>query len=379
MTTATPDITAIDANQAKHGANHLSCVDSLRGIAAIYVVCFHVAAVPNPNLHMPNWARPMVMSGGTGVVMFFIVSAFTLSLSWFSRPLGGHQVRSFYIRRIFRIVPLFYILMAVTILRDWLKWHQPHSIKQIFLNALMLFNLVPGQSTGIVWASWTIGVEMLFYLLFPLIIKAKQTYLFACFLGTIFLSVLLHLCVQQSTLSSHLKAEYLSTTFVKALPVFVLGIATFAFYGSRMFTRRWPKWAGSTLVAVALLLHVLFSYAGAYSGNVGAYWSAPAWALLLLGLIKDPTRVLVNAVTRFYGKISYSLYLDHPIFVVLLMPFYARIYGYVSEPLLAFCLCCVTTLALLTPSAYVTYLLIEQPGIGFGRRLIKLLDRPLAN
>ena len=81
--------------------------------------------------------------------MFFVVSAFTLSISWFSRKDGRRAVQNFYIRRIFRIVPLFYALLLITLLRDWHKFHQVHSIKEVLLSLGMVFNLVPGRGFGI--------------------------------------------------------------------------------------------------------------------------------------------------------------------------------------------------------------------------------------
>jgi peptidoglycan/LPS O-acetylase OafA/YrhL len=36
----------------------LDFVDSLRGLAALYIVAFHTALVPKPNLAVPHWARP---------------------------------------------------------------------------------------------------------------------------------------------------------------------------------------------------------------------------------------------------------------------------------------------------------------------------------
>ena len=175
VTTATASTPETGDTGLQFNPKHLGSVDALRGLAAIYVACLHTTIMPSPYLTMPDWARPLIMSGSTAVALFFVVSAFTLSNSWFSRNEGSHQVRNFYLRRIFRIVPLFYFLLALTLLRDWFVWHKLHSAASILLNASMLFNLVPGGSTGIVWASWTIGVEILFYLMFPLVIKAAST------------------------------------------------------------------------------------------------------------------------------------------------------------------------------------------------------------
>ena len=53
-------------------------IDTLRGLAALYVFLYHLALIPEPDLGIPYWAKRIVLSGGTGVTLFFVVSAFTL-------------------------------------------------------------------------------------------------------------------------------------------------------------------------------------------------------------------------------------------------------------------------------------------------------------
>ena len=151
--------------------------------------------------------------------------------------------------------------------------------------------------------------------------------------------------------------------------------STYKIFVSKLFRRIRAKWVGGILIAAALVAHVVLAYSGTYLGKVGADWSAPAWMLLILGLAIYPVKSIVNAVTRFYGRISYSVYLNHPIVVVLLMPSYGRICRHVRGPELALLTCLFVTFLVLTPWAYVTYRLIEQPGIRVGSRLIKRLGR----
>ena len=309
--------------------------------------------------------------------MFFVVSAFTLSISWFSRKDGAHPFRNFYLRRVFRIVPLFYFLLAITIPRDWLRFHVIHSAKELLLNASMLFNLVPGKSLGIVWASWTIGVEILFYLMFPLLIKVGSTpvRLAACFVGALVSAAFFYQAVQSSNLSQTVKAQFFTSGLALHVPVFILGMIAYTIYVSRPFSRIHAKWFAILLVAAAIVLHLVLAYNRVYLGRIGTDWSAPAWTLLVLGLVICPVKPVVNTITRFYGQISYSVYLNHPFIIALLMPVYPRIYRHVSWSGLALLACFAVTFAVLTPWAYCTYRLIEQPGIRLGSRLIKSLNR----
>lgn len=141
MITATASTTDLEDTGQQSNSKHLSSVDALRGIAAIYVVFLHMTLLPSPQLRMPGWIRPFILSGGTGVALFFVISAFTLSISWFSRKNDPHRVRNFYLRRAFRILPLFYVLLAAMLLGNWHLWHKIPSVQELLLNVSMIFNL----------------------------------------------------------------------------------------------------------------------------------------------------------------------------------------------------------------------------------------------
>jgi len=81
-------------------------LDSLRGFAALFVVAFHsylVPAIQKPAL--PTWLSPAVFYGSSGVILFFVISAFSLSLTMPRHEANG-GLTSYYLSRLFRIAPL---------------------------------------------------------------------------------------------------------------------------------------------------------------------------------------------------------------------------------------------------------------------------------
>ena len=88
-------------------------LDLLRGLAVLLVVavhCSHVATSIFPDL------RSMVMQyGELGVQLFFIVSGYTMMLT-FGDKVDVAGVCSFYLRRVFRIVPLFWVAILFYLL-----------------------------------------------------------------------------------------------------------------------------------------------------------------------------------------------------------------------------------------------------------------------
>jgi len=102
--------------------------------------------------------------------------------------------------------------------------------------------------------------------------------------------------------------------------------------------------------------------------------SSVAFVLLKLSLSINPNRLIVNRFTRFFGTISYSLYLIHPFVVEPLKPVYVYIYGHTfySTDLSLF-LCILPTLLIVTPVSLLAYHLIERPGIRVGKKVIAKL------
>ncbi|WP_031072273.1 acyltransferase family protein [Streptomyces sp. NRRL WC-3742] len=135
-------------------------LDGLRALAAVMVVFFH-------------YARPWAdgLSGWIGVHIFFVVSGFlitTLMLRERDRT-GRISLRAFYLRRIFRIWPLYYLALFVSAVAayqsgawDALTKHLPHFL--LFMNEYHL------QGNEPFLHSWTIGIEWKFYMVWPIVL-----------------------------------------------------------------------------------------------------------------------------------------------------------------------------------------------------------------
>jgi peptidoglycan/LPS O-acetylase OafA/YrhL len=88
-------------------------LDNLRGLSAIYVVLFHTALVPTYRLPLPALLKNFVLFGGSGVLLFFAISGFSLSLTMPRHLTTATPALSYALSRFFRIAPLFYFLLLV--------------------------------------------------------------------------------------------------------------------------------------------------------------------------------------------------------------------------------------------------------------------------
>ncbi|HTR00040.1 MAG TPA: acyltransferase family protein, partial [Candidatus Acidoferrum sp.] len=120
----------------------LAFLDSLRGLAAVYVALYHMTLLPEPHLLVPHWASAIVLNGGTAVTLFFVVSSFSLcyAMEEVHRNDGPWM---FYIRRFFRIAPLFYACIIFYIIRDHYYFQAEHSLTEISASVFFIFNFIP--------------------------------------------------------------------------------------------------------------------------------------------------------------------------------------------------------------------------------------------
>jgi exopolysaccharide production protein ExoZ len=147
-------------------------LDLLRGAAIWLVVLAHCADVTESVV--PGLASFVADRAQMGVQLFFIVSGYTMMLTYGdSGSLGA--VRSFYIRRIFRIIPLFWIAILFYLLitkGEGITMWAPGGVsaRDVVLTVLCLHWSSVTAFNSVVPGGWSIAVEMQFYLLFPLII-----------------------------------------------------------------------------------------------------------------------------------------------------------------------------------------------------------------
>jgi peptidoglycan/LPS O-acetylase OafA/YrhL len=169
------------------------------------------------------------------------------------------------------------------------------------------------------------------------------------------------------------RESFMRTSILVQMPVFALGMVAFfvfeRFIRGRALSRVW-----GFLLAVGAML----TYDSLIAGRLppvfaSIYGQGIIYSMLLIGLAVTPFGLLVNPVSRFYGKISYSVYLNHPTFVFVLTPVYRFVYSVDARPTIQYGTCLLLTLLILTAVAYGTYRLVERPGMRLGSFLMRRL------
>ncbi|MBK7541380.1 MAG: acyltransferase [Candidatus Competibacteraceae bacterium] len=363
------------AREIPENSDRLSGIHGLRAIAALTVVVFHVQGIHQ--LAIPPSFSIIKTHFGLGVQLFFVLSAFSLFFSTQHRVGRPHWIQDYSIRRFFRIAPLFYIMLVVWFLMAWFKFNQRVPLYDLLLNFSFLFNLVPGRHDSIVWAGWTIGVEMLFYAVLPVLLVYVRTIRLALILVLIGAAVSLASRMAYDSSGLPLLQGYGHHAFLTQFGIFCGGVLSYFLYWRRATYRFLSEnpalYDALSVCGLGLMILLLASPTESLIlfGRTDILVWGIAFALLAGGQASRPWPVFANRSLFFAGERSFSIYLLHPFIIYELGPVYSKIYSILgSRAGIAFICCVLATFIVLLPASAITYRLIEAPGMDIGRWLI---------
>lgn len=368
--------------------DHLQVVDALRGYAILLVIFSHATPYV-PELVWP--AKRFFLLGTYGVQLFFIASALTLLMSWGrSRDALGVRSVKFFVRRFFRIAPLYFLAIPFY----WIVKQQvaaDFSLETLFATLFFynawspyLIPTVPGWIA--VPGGWSIGVEFCFYLIFPLLAGAVDSLRRAM----VFLVIALAIMIAASHFGAALYPEIGSEargTFLYFWPpnhlaIFALGFVLYHGVKSdevRQRVERSAITANRASLAMALIVvalsfygqHKFFDFSdAALPTHLLISLAFMAWALVLV--VRSPG-LAVNRLIVKLGQVSFSAYVLHFCMLELANWVMASLWpgAKVGVASIAFAGALVLIGVLLTYfMALICYRSIEQPFIALGKRLI---------
>ncbi|MBN3763140.1 acyltransferase [Burkholderia sp. Ac-20365] len=366
----------------------IAALDAGRALAIVGVIFVHLSLYLPA---LPPWLRVIAGMGQYGVQLFFVISAVTImfTLEDEARRFGDRHsliARRFYIKRFFRIAPLYYVAIAVYSIGNFLAERfdaqvtAPHSVADVVANLVFIHAWVPGAIDTVVPGGWSIGVEMCFYLFAPLIFVATRTRrgLWRTALALLALSAVVltaGACADDAcTVENNSFLYYWPPT---QLPCFVIGFVL-ARYGRRLLLRDGMKLSmfgmACALAACVVLLALLYATG---SGLGLAHWLAPtvaacAAAAFLLLLSQMPRRYPGERIVAAFGQNSYGLYVWS--FVAILMvraalktPLDALDF---REPVLGFAIAAVFACGASYVAARISAVRIERPCSQWAREVL---------
>ncbi|WPU91627.1 acyltransferase [Mucilaginibacter sabulilitoris] len=285
----------------------LPYINALRGIAILIIVISHTQNHGTGLFKMHPYLLPLLDEGNLGVQWFFILSAFTLFRSYHLRShTDVKPIKSFFIRRIFRIAPLFYWAIIYYLWQNAVLPGQtfPVTTAHIIASILFINSFWPNWATSVGPGGWTVGVEMVFYALLPLLFKyIKNTKVAFNFLllALLFRIIVLYL-LQTHPLTSNptMWYSFLFFSFPNQLFVFALGVVMYFIIVDNYQAKVSPK---SLMTFTALL-----TLEAVYNNQIflsKLFMASCGLFFFCLALSRYQPKIFVNVFLNYWGKISY--------------------------------------------------------------------------
>jgi peptidoglycan/LPS O-acetylase OafA/YrhL len=349
-------------------------LDSLRGIAAITVVIYHLVIIAPHYSWRLFFRSPLAIltMGPESVLLFFVLSGFVLTLQITGNKLNYWQ---YLVQRICRIYLPYLVAMSLALLGahflgpapGWLPpfaqeyWGEAGSIADAVLFIGSGTHTIPLDPV-----IWSLIYEMRISLVFPLVLVLFR------YLGTVPMlvggaiiaiaaSYLSHADIQLQAVTD---ASWLAT--LHYLFMFVCG-AALALHRDALTTLVQSASVRRGLLAVSLALYwgadTIAGHVHLPTTLVHDFTATIAVCGLIICVLAGATfsRALEAPALVYLGRISYSVYLLH----VLLLLGISRLLG----PYSSYALTAVLTVVLCVPVAHLSYHWVELPTIQLGRWL----------
>jgi len=372
---------------------HMPALDGLRGAAILLVILTHVSLgwesawsiVPGiydglGGMAIPSWLRRITDNAIFGVQLFFVVSAFTLTVQSVRR---GSDLRLYALRRIARVGPgywlagLGYTVFAGLAPRLW----APHGVSFTDLVVAALFGSAwqGGASLAVVPGGWSVACEVSFYLALPVIFWLTRGRIWRAAGLTLVAVVVTQIRLRHAMADGAAAGFQFYVNPVEQAPVFLCGVTAALVAMNIRLPLRLPNRllpaVSVTLVLTAILAlpfqpiprwhiqpHIVFAIVVAVAIAIAA---------------KHPPWLLTNRAIRRIGELSYSMYLLH--FALLAASLHLAALIAPALDWLTLLLHFAFTLAGSVFLATFTHRFIEQPAIAWASRRSGRISAPIVH
>jgi len=317
-------------------------LDGLRGAAILLVVVWHYFYFyPSPNHHpaalLPKlyvYFERCIAAGWSGVDLFFVLSGFLIGGILLEARTSPSYFGTFYLRRFFRIIPVYYVWVALYVLlllgfafaKHADSLGEPKTWYEVGAQFVFCQNLgfIHYSGVGGAWftATWSLAVEEQFYLVAPVIVRwLTSRALFWLLIVVVLFAPLLRVFVHYYfPATTELDPAYtLMPCRADSLAVGML----VAFLWHRPQSHKWLedhrqilyRLFGVFLTGVVVLGTYWPSSGSIAMQSIGFSWLAIFFALLLLLTLVNPAGQLASLTSmrclRELGNVSYCLYIIH--------------------------------------------------------------------
>jgi peptidoglycan/LPS O-acetylase OafA/YrhL len=330
-----------DQTYTPDSTGRVPVLDGWRGIAIILVLFDHIQFE-----FLGHYAHPWTQTGQHGVTIFFVLSGFLITSKLIEGPI---DLRSFYLRRFFRLMPAAWAYLATLLFLNRMTGVNFTTWPEVRACVLFYRNMVAIPGFAMAGDFWSLSLEEQFYLLWPCLLLITGSRRCLCIAAVAACACALYREVFWSHYNQFL---FFGASEVRADALLVGCVTALLLSNPRLFqvALRWS--IQLAIPAAATLLYCMAHFPGLPPLREGIP-IAILISMCVLRPLSQATKLLSFAPLAWLGVISYSAYLWQELFVHL--GHGAGRVPYICIGIPAF------TLG--------SYYLIERPAIELGRRL----------
>lgn len=349
--------------------NNISSLTSIRGIAALVVLFYHIHTTYN-ELYFFN----LFKNGSLGVDLFFVLSGFIMAYVYKNKFLCNESFGLFYKKfitsRLARIYPLHLVtLMSILLLVVFYSGFYERYDKYLTIEAFLL-NIFLVQNWGLTdisWniVSWSISAEFFMYLLFPFMLLISKKYKVIDEYAFFIILVLITLQLTTSYVLGWKGFGGMSLGgMVRVIFEFSIGFIAFT------LKEQYQKLIFNKFKNFSILLGLIIIS----SFYIDELWVIfiPTVTMLILHLSIDKCSVSALLSKKFFvtlGNISFSLYMWH--WMIIQIQNLAKSKGFITiDSHLDMYISCITMSLISLLVAYLSYNFIEKPARKHSKRLL---------
>jgi peptidoglycan/LPS O-acetylase OafA/YrhL len=311
-------------------------LNGIRALAALAVVVSHITLSLDGDFHLKAFFFGINKSGTPkgyrmadyGVSMFFALSGFLITyLLQMESDKQEINVPKFYLRRMLRIWPLYYLYLILCTL-TFLFFGMDVNFKTLFYFIFFAANIpvIFQFALPLVAHLWSIGVEEQFYLFWPWVVKKVKSNIVPWMIGFIVLQDVIRFLLWHYYPYSNAANFALINRFDSML----LGAVGAVLYKQKhplflkMVDTKWMQ--AFAFIILGLMIANKFQFNASVGDN---FMASLITVILIVGQINKKNRLisLENPVLDFLGKISFGIYMYHPLLIFIFSKIYAPITG----------------------------------------------------
>lgn len=294
----------------KENRLYLPGLNGIRAVAALTVLFGHMFSpfgdwgLEPLSLRIPLPEEP--------VTTFFVISGFLITYLLMNEIAKTNDINipKFYMRRVLRIWPLYYVYMILAILAVVLLKSDVN--ESVWYYTFFSGNISHALGIGLIplFHYWSLGVEEQYYLWYPWVVKYNKKRV---------LNVVIALCVIWFGLKMG-SYVFLGKGFAyKIFSITRFDCMMIGAIGAILYYKK-AKWFVRLCAnrIVVIMAWILFFTSGLYAQHIPApiraeYISVISLLVIMAGLVSKP--LLENRVMNYLGKISYGIYVIHPLLI----------------------------------------------------------------